>query len=167
MQLQPAIDWSVVWGNLHNISFFDDARSAWYMVIHDLIPTNMRLYRIRLVDTENCTQCGRQDTMLHHLTECGEGKEIWEWTHTQIPRIQTTDPRSIPTDWLVSPCFKTWPRQCHQAILWFLVHMVFYHVNKCRTLSVVDYIDFMRRTRWKTYQCSNRIKFVGTYPEVF
>jgi hypothetical protein len=35
---------------------------------------------------------------------------IWEWTSTQIARIQTTDPRRIPTDWLVRPCFKTWPR---------------------------------------------------------
>jgi hypothetical protein len=26
MQLQPAIDWSIVWGNLHNVRFFDDAR---------------------------------------------------------------------------------------------------------------------------------------------
>jgi hypothetical protein len=94
----PAIDWFVVWGNLHNISFFDDARSEWYRVIHDLIPTNMRLHRIKLMDTENSTQCGRQDTMLHRVTEFGAGKEIWQWTRTQIAQIQTTDPRRIPTD---------------------------------------------------------------------
>jgi hypothetical protein len=162
MQLQPAIDWFVVWVNLHNLSVFDDM-SAWYIVVHGIIPTNMRLHRIRVVDTENCKQCGRQDTMLHRLTECGAGKEIWEWTHTQIARIQRTYPRRIPADWLV----RTWRRKRHQAILWFWAHMVVYQVNQRRSLSVVDYIDFMRRTRWKTYQCSNRIKFVVNYLDVF
>jgi hypothetical protein len=167
MQLQLAIDWSVVWGNLHNLSFFADVRSAWYMVIHDIIPTNMRLHRIRLVDTENYTQCGRHNTMLHRLTECGAGKEIWEWTRSKIARTQRTDPRRIPMDWLVRPCFKTWLRQRHQAILWFLAQMVVYQVNQRSTLSVVDYIVFVRRTGWKTNQCSNRINFVGNYLEVF
>jgi hypothetical protein len=126
MQLQPAVDWSIVWGNLHTVRFFYRARSAWYMVIlvHDITPTNVRLHRIRLVDTENCTQCGRHDTMLHCLTECGIGKEIWEWTRTQIPRRQRTDPRRIPADWLFRLCFKSWPCQRHQAIMWFLAHMV-------------------------------------------
>jgi hypothetical protein len=137
------------------------------MVIHDTISTNVRLHRTRLVGAENCTQCGRQDTMLHRLTERGAGKEIWEWIRIQIARIQSMDPRRIPTEWLVRPCFKTWSRQRHQAILWFLVHMVVYQENQRRTLSVVDYTGFMRWTRWKTYQCSNRIKFVGDYLELF
>lgn len=93
MQLQPAIDCSPVWDHLHNLKLSDGARSAWYMVIHDIIPTNARLHRIRLMDTDNCTQCRRQDTMLHRLTECGVGQEIWEWTRTRIARIQRTDRR--------------------------------------------------------------------------
>ena len=44
MQLQPAIDWSPVWDHLHNLKLPDGARSAWYMVIHDIIPTNVRLH---------------------------------------------------------------------------------------------------------------------------
>ena len=86
-QLQPSIDWSLVWDNLHNVILPDGARSAWYTVIHHIIPTNVRLHRIRLMDTENCTQCGRQDTVLHRLTECGVGQEIWEWTPIRIARI--------------------------------------------------------------------------------
>ena len=55
MQFQPAIDWSLVWGNLHNVRLSDGNRSAWYMVIHDIIPTNAKLHRIRLMDTDKCT----------------------------------------------------------------------------------------------------------------
>ena len=44
VQLQPAIDWSLVWGLPHNVILPDGAWSAWYMAIHDIIPMNVRLY---------------------------------------------------------------------------------------------------------------------------
>jgi hypothetical protein len=41
-------------------------------------------------------------------------------------------------DWLLHPCFKTWPRQRHRAILWLFAHVVVvYQVNQ----SVVEYVD--------------------------
>jgi len=70
MHLQSAINWSLVWDNLHNVILPDGARSAWYRVIHDIITTNVRLHRIRLTDTEICTHCMRQCTILRRLTEC-------------------------------------------------------------------------------------------------
>ena len=109
MHLQPATDWSLAWGSLHNVILPDGPSSAWYMVIHGITPTNVRLPRIGLTDTENCTQCGRQDTILHRLTECGMRPEIWEWTSTRIARIQRADPRRILKKWLLRPCFKLWP----------------------------------------------------------
>ena len=111
MQLQPAIHWSLLWGSLHNVRLAVGATSAWRVVFHDIIPTNARLHRIRLMDTDNCTQRGRQDIMLHRLTECGVGQEIWEWTRTQTARIRRTDPRRVPTEWLLRPCFQLWPRR--------------------------------------------------------
>ena len=50
----------------------------------------------------------------------------------------------------------------------FRGHMVFFYlVHQHTTLSVIDYIDFMRRTRWKTYQDTNRMKLVGKCLGVF
>ena len=68
------------------------------MVIHDIIPTNVGLHTTRLMDTEHYTQGGRQDTILHRLTECGVRQEIWEWTCIRIARIQRMDPRRIPQE---------------------------------------------------------------------
>jgi hypothetical protein len=98
MQLQPAIEWPIVWGSLHQLRLSDGDMSPWYMVIQDIIPTNERLHKIGLMDKDKCTQCGRQDTMLHSLIECGVGQEIWEWTRTRIARICRTDPRHVPTE---------------------------------------------------------------------
>jgi hypothetical protein len=54
-QLQPAIDRSLMWGNLRNVILPVGVRSAWYMVIQNILPTNVRLHRIRLTDTDKCT----------------------------------------------------------------------------------------------------------------
>jgi hypothetical protein len=48
-------------------------------------------------------------------------------------------------DWFLQPCLKTLPQR--QAVLWFWAHMVVYQVNQCMTLSVMEYIDFMRRAQ--------------------
>ena len=97
MQIQSNTDWSLVWGNLHNLRLSDGARSASYMVVNDIIATNVRWYKIRLMDIDNCTQCGRQDTTLCRLTECGVRREIWEWTRKRTARIGRMEPRCIPT----------------------------------------------------------------------
>ena len=137
------------------------------MVFHDITPMNVRLHKISLLYTDNCTQCGRQDTVLHRLTECGVRKEIWECICTRIARIRRTDPSCIPTEWLLRPGFQLWPRRRHKAILWFLGNKIFYLVQRRRTLSAINYIDFPRRTRRKTYQDTNRMKIVWNCLEVF
>jgi hypothetical protein len=113
-------------------------------MIHNIIPTNVRLHRIRLTDTNKCTQCGRQDTKLNRLTKCGVRQEIWEWNRPRIAQIERTDPRRIPKEWPLRPFFKLWPPQIHQATLWFLASKGFYVVNHCRTLSVLDCNDCLK-----------------------
>jgi len=51
MQFQRGREWERVWNNLHNIQMPGGARSAWFMLIRDLIPINTRLHRNRLVVT--------------------------------------------------------------------------------------------------------------------
>jgi len=103
----------------------------------------------------------------NHLTEYGVRQEILEWNRPRIARLQRTDPRRIPKEWLLRSCFKLWPRQIHQATLWFLASMGFCVVNLRRTSSVLDCTDCIRRTRWKTYQGKNRMQLVENYLYVF
>jgi hypothetical protein len=160
MQLHPAIEWSVVWRKLHKTWTSEGANSAWYMVMHDLILTNVRLRKIQLTDTTNCNQCGRQDTTLHRLRECGECQVIWKWTCTRIAWINRTEPRRVPGERLLTPHFQLVPPERAGGIV-DLGEMVLYLVQKRRTVLRQGYIDFMRRSRWKTYQRKNRMKRVG------
>jgi hypothetical protein len=79
-QIKPSTDWKLVWKNLHSSWVSEQAKSTWYSVIHEIIPTNEHLYTIRLVESGRCRPCGRQNTLQRRLTECKEGSVIWTWT---------------------------------------------------------------------------------------
>jgi hypothetical protein len=165
MQLQPRIYWATVWNNFYNTRTSEGARPAWYVVIHDILPTHTSLHIIRLGESEAWSLCGKQDTTLHRLMECGISQGICECTLSRLALIHRTDQKWIPTGWLLWPNFRQWPRR-HQETLWILGNMVHYVVQNRRTMSLQDCIDFLHRTRWKTYQGNKRMELLGNYLEV-
>ena len=92
MTQHPNSPFSKVWGNLHAVWSSEELKAAWFMVIHDLIPTNDRLAKIQRSTTKNCQHCGRVDTPINRLIECSEGADIWRWTRTRIAIILHMDP---------------------------------------------------------------------------
>jgi len=79
-QLHPDTQLMQVWKNLHTAWVSEEIASMWYIVVHDIVPTNQRLNVIRLVDSDRCKHCGRRDTLVHRLTECNGGTAFWLWT---------------------------------------------------------------------------------------
>jgi hypothetical protein len=133
---------------------------------HDILPTNERLRRINLSATADYQVCGVVDTPTHRLTQCGEAADIWDRTRKRIAIFLRTDPKAVPLTWLLYPDFRLWSPPKHNATLWILGHMVYYSVHGRTALSMIDYIDFMRRMRWKTYQWTKRFRIYGNYLEV-
>jgi hypothetical protein len=146
-QIQPATEWTKVWDNLQSTWASESIKSAWYKVIHDILPTNERLRAINLSDTAQCKACGNHDTILHRITDCGTGSVIWEWTRRRVAWILRTDPSHIPKDWIVRPQFDNWSPQRRRATLWILAHMIWYRLRQCHTTGQ-EYSDFLRRARW-------------------
>jgi hypothetical protein len=56
-KLWPNTNWRLVWRNVQETPGTEGLRAKWYQVIHDLIPTNVRLYRINLTQTDSCRYC--------------------------------------------------------------------------------------------------------------
>ena len=77
------------------------------MVLHDLLPTNTRLHRIRLVETEDCTLCGKKDTTIERLADYGVGEEMWKWTRRELAARHRTAWRRLPPGWFLGPNFAT------------------------------------------------------------
>jgi len=86
----------------------------WYIVVHDIVPTNERLQAIRLVESDLRGHCGRRDTLVHLLTECNEGTAIWLWTRERIAQMIRTDQCRILADLCLRPYFQFWLPQRHK-----------------------------------------------------
>jgi len=137
--------WPTVWKTLGEVTVPGATKAAWYMVIHDILPTNVGLFRIRMVPTDTCRRYDRMDTLSRRLTECGKGEQIWTWTKQRLAGILQTVPERIPSDWLLRPHFTLWPPRRRRAVLWVLPNLVIFRTHQQRELTLQDFIDFMKR----------------------
>jgi hypothetical protein len=40
----------------------------------------------------------------------------------------------------------------HQAVIWIVAHTAYYVITRQNILTLEDYVDFFKRTRWKTHK---------------
>ena len=157
--------WERVWKNLHAAVVPDSVKSTWHLAIHDIFPTKERLAAIGLTDTSSCVHCGHIDTLQHRVVECGERPVIWHWTRERIVAILRMDTRRIPVEWNLRPDFQLCSPQKQAAVIWILAHFIAYSLQSTKRLSLLDYMDFLRRARWRLYNGPWRSK-PGKYLDV-
>jgi hypothetical protein len=100
------------------------------------------------------------------LSECGEGSSTWNWTRRRIATILRIDEWHIPTECLLYPEFDIWSPTRHRAVLWILIHVVEYGMKRDRLLTMHDYIDFLRRSKWKATNTTTRTSLTGNYLQI-
>jgi hypothetical protein len=105
VQKRPTVKWNRVWRNLHTPAVSEEIKSACYSVIHDSIPTNLRMAAIRLVDTGACRLCGKPDTLTHRLTERAAGNALWNWTQYRNAMMIRAGPENVSIDWILCSHF--------------------------------------------------------------
>ena len=141
-------------------------KSTWYAAIHDIIPTNERLAAVHLPSTMSCARCGATDTLLHRITKCEEGPVIWTCTRARTAALLPIHPKYISEEWTIRPMSRYWPPQKQAAIVWIMAHLVTYGLQTQRRFSLADYMDFLKRGRWKEYHRSTKPPTVGRYLDV-
>ena len=156
--------WNTVWRNIHCTPVPGGTKAAWYKVIHDILPTNVRLYKIRMFPADKCSNCGMHDTLLHRLIECGEGPQIWQWTTRKLALILRTIPTRIPSEWLLRPQRALWPPTRRRAVMWILANIVLFGTRPNQEVTVRDFIAFMQANKYKLYQTVKRRLLVANYP---
>ena len=102
-------NWKHLWTNLHTAWISNAQRSTWYVVIHNLTPTNDRSAAINLTETNRCLTCGPVDSTQHRLTQCEVSQLIWNWTLSRIAAITRTNTLYVPATWILRPDFHIWP----------------------------------------------------------
>jgi hypothetical protein len=165
-QKHPSFKRNAILGNISSNHLLLTMRSRWYTVTHDLTPINEHLHRINLTEDGFCRLCHATDTTIHRLTSCGEARLVWYWTRQRLAMFLRVDKRNIPEEWILFPDFKLWPPQKHHATLWIRDRMVWYIFFTHCPQTQQDYSDFLRRSRWKTYEWSKGRRVYGGYLEV-
>ena len=60
-------NWLHIWRNLAVAPISEDDKAVWYRTIHDILPTNERLHRIKISPTDKCDACDVKDTVMSLL----------------------------------------------------------------------------------------------------
>ena len=162
-KIWPNTDWNTVWENIHCTPVPGGMKAAWYKVIHDILPTNVRLYKIRISPTDNCSNCGMHDKLQHRLVECGEGPQIWQWTTQKLALILRTIPARIPSEWLLRPQCELWPPTRRRAVMWILANVMLFTTRPNQEFTLRDFVAFMQANKYKLYQTVKRRLLVANY----
>jgi hypothetical protein len=127
---QPEHTWKRTWQNISEKHLTTTIRAMGFRAVHDIIPTNERLYRIRLSDIPMCRTCNQTDTTLHHVMSCMGARDVWHWTRFRNAIMLRPDPRNVPFTWLLFPTLHIWPAPRHNAIIWLLCHEVYFSLRE-------------------------------------
>lgn len=105
----PNINWPIVWRNINKPFLLRYIRTIWYMIVHDIITTNVRLWKINLHGNGKCRQCDKYDTVTHRYTECINSQPIWDWTRERIACYMRISTREVKDTWISLPEFDMRP----------------------------------------------------------
>jgi len=98
-------------------------RARKYEVIHDIIPTDLRLHRIKMIHSDTCRRWTATDTLERRLIACVEGRTIWQYTKNPSCKDDAND--ACPhTRWLDAPSSNIWPPKRRRAILRVMVNLL-------------------------------------------
>jgi len=67
------------------------------------------------------------------------------------------------TRMVTAPTIQTVATTTPSAVLWVLAQLVLYGAQQRLALTLHDYMDLLRRIKWKMYQQKNRVECVGNY----
>ena len=116
-------DYRVVWERLHNPVVGFRARDVMFLLLHNKLPVQERLFRIRLRTDPYCSHCVGAEIgdAVHFFCTCQKTSETWSWVKRQI--IMQVG-RDVP-DWDVINLF--FPKSRHEReMIWMLTYYMLY-----------------------------------------
>jgi hypothetical protein len=78
-------DWQLCWKRLAKPNISCEARDVMFAVLHDIYPTNYRLFRMNMHPTGLCNLCPNAiDTVVHKFTKCVQSSEVWNYCVAKV-----------------------------------------------------------------------------------
>ena len=135
-----------------NISFKNipvETRSTWLSVVHDIIPTRERLFKIKMTPTNKCSLCNQVDTIMHRLTQCPSALSIWLFVQGYIQHELKDSNINFTPNMFLFPDFVCTPKSKHEHLLYLMGYTIQYLITRYGMTDKEEYMDYLRRSRWK------------------
>ena len=162
IERDSSYEMSSVWQRLKFLGFSRNVQEVCFLMVHNKLPVNERLFRIRLSRDPYCPSCAAasiQD-IEHYFMVCEVSKFYWEWTrnlcHKLLGRLAALDDTSL--------LHFNWPHSRNDgAISWLLGHYIFivWDMLQNQKLSRVNDGAFFGYMRYK-YKEAVGMGLIGT-----
>ena len=130
----PDVNWDRSWSYTRLRGLNSDQTSFLFKLLHNILPTNERLYRLNLKDSQACSLCtsGNSDNLEHAFLECSHNNEINAWLlrlcRNTVPSCSVSDivhlnlslstPLALPVIWILSHTFHlVWNLRCNKKAI--------------------------------------------------
>ena len=135
--VSPAVQRDV-WSSVHIKTLPVDARATWFKVVHDVLPTAMRLMAANQATIPDCSKCGEAEDVTHRLARCGDGRRAaWAWL---VRHVKDT------TGEMVTEASITKPATMAAAATWTLGVAVHFLATR-RNIGAGDLRRYLERRR--------------------
>ena len=118
------VNFQNVYENISSKFLKKDVRSSLIKIVHNVVPTKIRKFKIGIVTNDKCDQCKKADSVIHRLTCCNESKKLYEYLCEVIEKV-TGNKKKIPlTHLMYYDLFQLRPPEIHAAVLWLMANYV-------------------------------------------
>ena len=137
------LPWDEIWDRLNRPVINSHVRDVMFLVIHNILPTRQRLFRLNQCRSDQCDQGDGLEDMEHLFTGCVRTQVAWAWRRRKIMHLMADLP-SYPSNFELINL--TYDSMMDDEILWLVASYCFYvyEQKKQRAHNYVVNVDKLR-----------------------
>ena len=83
----PGRVWENVWININNPMLRVKEREFLFLLVHNILPTRERLFRMNMVESEACVCGGGVESLEHIFFTCVKSQSAWSWMRRKMETV--------------------------------------------------------------------------------
>lgn len=147
---EPLLKMGIDIENYSNNKFPSRWKQSLYFMVNNIYAMDGKKFRNKITSLDICQTCGKTDTLVHRVCDCGYAKSIWNRTKDIL--IKKT---KVPLDKCSSLLLIEWRQdnlQAQNSMLCFFSSCIYFNLHEQKDLT--KFINFIRFQRiFQSYSC--------------
>ena len=144
------LPWEDIWRRLNRPVIDSPVKDILFMVIHNVLPTRDRLYKLRKCNSSQCTAGDGEEDVEHLFTSCIRTQVAWAWARRKIMNLMTFND-GFPSNFeLLHLAYET---MMEDEVLWIIAQYCYYvwGIKQQTSHNYVVDVDKLRRHLMQKY----------------